>query len=800
MKNLATITALAAALLGLACASSKGSSSGTGGGVLTGPASTSSSVSASSSGSGGSGSTGSTSGSTSSGTSTSSSASASSTTTSSSGSSAATVVSCSAHTLGFGATDLTAGIGQGGPVAVVRTDFNSDGLEDLAVLYAATGTVTVLLRFGDGTFATPQSYNLGLAAEYFEMVAADFNSDGHPDLAVVGQSGMVQVLAGSSNGTLTPETPISLMGAVPASGFITADFNGDGKPDLVVFGNFTGQIAILTNTGAFTFSESDFPFAKDVEMLAAADVDGDMRVDLVAARGGATELVVLLNKMAGFSPLAPVALPESPTALVVTDLNADGKVDALVGCLDGSVQLLLGSGGGMFGAAISVGNAPEPNASIVQLGTGDVTGDGHPDIVALTTATLMLVPSTGVGAWGSPAFFNSGAPGGLLVGDLNGDDHADVVVCVGENDVTVLLAAPETLLAGPTLAYTTQFFSAPIMVDVNGDGHLDVVALSTETGEVGVFMNNGDGTLAKVVTYGVGTAAEVATGDFNGDGHVDLAVANPNLGSIGVLLGTANGFGPVKQIAAPNVRGVVVGDFNNDSKLDLLAYGGGGITFIPGTGTGTFGAAIPQNTQTIDKLLVAKVNKDQTLDLVGITSAYDGPNPVVNAITLLGNGDGTFGGGTTVEIASLPGNSNSLYATAIAVGDFDNDTNTDVAVYVEYYIQALALNTASLWFLAGDGTGNLAIKQQSYPFLTGIVTGDFDGDGNLDLAYAGGESKNGIGIMLGNGAWSFTNSFFRSTTLLLQPGLAAGDLVGDGRPSLFFGESLGVGEMLNLCK
>jgi hypothetical protein len=383
-------------------------------------------------------------------------------------------------------------------------------------------------------------------------------------------------------------------------------------------------------------------------------------------------------------------------------------------------------------------------------------------------------------------------------------------VAVGDNvtnNVSVLLAAPVTMLTGPTLAKTAQTFSEAVLADVNGDGHLDAIAVSTGTDEVGVFLNNGDGSLAPVVTYGVGTGAQprsVAVGDFNGDGHLDLAVSSPGLVSISVLLGTATGFGPVKQVAAANNTRVLVGDFNNDGKADLLGYGTGGITVLPGTGTGTFSAAVVQTSvpTNIQRLAVAKVNKDQSLDLVGMTSPYSSSQfqYLANAITLLGNGDGTFGGGSTLQLTSLGGN--TVSAAYVAAGDFNNDTNTDAAIYVQP-----VSGSPFVAYLAGDGTGTLTSKSSgAFGTMTGIAAGDFDGDGNLDLALAlTGGGTPGFQILTGNGAWTFTKSFFRTSSLTPQT-VAAGDLTGDGRPSLFHAAtngtpgSAGAGVILNLCK
>src|SRR2546427_1616072 len=115
------------------------------------------------------------------------------------------------------------------PVSIVMSDFNSDGIPDLAVANNYSGGVSVLLGFGDGTFQT--SINTGLAAAGYRLAAADFNSDGRPDLAVVDYgSGTASLLLGKGDGTF--KTPVSYaVGTKPAS-VVSADLHGDGKSDL----------------------------------------------------------------------------------------------------------------------------------------------------------------------------------------------------------------------------------------------------------------------------------------------------------------------------------------------------------------------------------------------------------------------------------------------------------------------------------------------------------------------------------------------------------------------------------------
>jgi uncharacterized protein (TIGR03437 family) len=220
-----------------------------------------------------------------------------------------------------------------------------------------------------------------------------------------------------------------------------------------------------------------------------------------------------------------------------------------------------------------------------------------------------------------------------------------------------------------------------------------------------------------------------------------------------------------------------VGDFNGDSKLDIVINDYAQIVVLPGTGGGTFGKAttttLPQNSNE-GILLTGDFNKDGKLDIV---LSVIMPNAAGTELVLLtGNGDCTFN-------PPIPITSNAGYAVA---GDFNGDRVLDLAVADG---QAGLL---TIYF--NDGEGKFTPVDTGFP--TGgdgaIAAADLNNDGKLDLiavAYSSGD----VYAFLGNGDGTVRGPFHSVTTTLsvnqLAPALA--DLNGDLTPDLMICAGLG---------
>ena len=285
---------------------------------------------------------------------------------------------------------------------LVAADFNRDGKLDLA----EGNSAVLLLGRGDGTFQAPISYGVP-----GPLAAGDLNGDGKPDLAVRRSAGTVSILLGNGDGTFQQPAEFSAAPRtiiLPGGEVTIADFNGDGRPDLAVAGSTNGGFAILLGKGDGTFAQS-FAVAGCAPNLlcygaagyplGVGDFNGDGKLDIITSYGfGQQRGAVLLGNGDGtfrelpgqtFSDgkLFPSGVGVFPSAIVVADLNGDGKLDAVFGYGDQGAQdgvhndyqmvsVCLGNGDGSFQPAMAIGVGERPSS----VALGDFNGDGKPDL------------------------------------------------------------------------------------------------------------------------------------------------------------------------------------------------------------------------------------------------------------------------------------------------------------------------------------------------------------------------------------------------------------------------------------
>jgi hypothetical protein len=179
-----------------------------------------------------------------------------------------------------------------------------------------------------------------------------------------------------------------------------ADVNGDGKVDLICANNWVSTLLVLTNDGSGIFgSNATYSVGNQPECVIAADVNGDGKVDLICANWGDSTLSVLTNNGSGiFGSNATYTVDNNPTCVIAADVNGDGKVDLISsnpGYGSGSTLSVLtnnGSGGFVLACSLSVGRSSD------SVTAADVNGDGKVDLISANeldhTLSVLINTST----------------------------------------------------------------------------------------------------------------------------------------------------------------------------------------------------------------------------------------------------------------------------------------------------------------------------------------------------------------------------------------------------------------------
>jgi hypothetical protein len=640
-----------------------------------------------------------------------------------------------------------------GPTGVAVGDFN--GQLDI-VTANIDNTVSVLLGDGDGGFQPAVTYSVG--QQPTSVTVGDFNHDGNLDIVTAGQShNTVSVLLGNGDGTFQPAVAFSVGGVSPDS-VAVGDFNEDGNLDIVTADTISNTVSLLLGRGDGSFLTAA---AYDVERspidVAVGDFADNGILDIVSSNYGDNTVSVFLGNGDGtFQPAVTYDVGSYPTTVAVGDLTGDGDLDLVVACSAfdqdtgtygvGSVSVLLGRGDGTFLAAVSydVGRGP------TGLTLGDLTGDGHLDIVTANDGgnTVSVLLGRGDGTFLAADSYDVGLnPFAVALGDFNGDGHLDIVTTnsafsffsgaqVGAGSVSVLLGnGAGGFTPDPYGPFNVG--NAPLGVavgDFTGTGHLDVVTVNYEDGTASVLLGNGNGdfTPDPYGPFAVGSfPIEVVVGDLTAEGALDIVTTNSayNLATtsfvgastVSVLLN--NGGGAFQDAISNPVGfapyGVALGDLTEDGRLDIVAadYGANTVSVLLGEGNGLFQTATTANG-------VASRN-------VPILQALTG-NGVPDELILNSSGDLLFREGFPGTPDSFappatinPGNPArdvAVFQTATgwAVAAVDDAGNT-----VSIYTWDAA--TQSFQSSVGFATGNLPVR---------IAAADLTGDGLDDLVVA----------------------------------------------------------------
>ncbi len=460
------------------------------------------------------------------------------------------------------------------PLRVIAADLDGDAREELVILCWYTLGWQILDPPSAGSRARGPSGYAGQTPR--DLAVGDFDGDGSQDLVFANRDARVlSFLYGDGDGGLRTCTR-ARVGRAPSS-IACGDLDGDGAPDVAVIDASDNAISVLLNRRGTIGDPPARSFAlrgEDLVLrsLRCADLDADGRFDaalLVTGAWGARLVWLPGDGQGGLGEARKLDAGRSGSALLLLDLDADGRPEAIVADAEADEILILRPLGAAPGAtppapprrlalpsgpvalaAIELDDDPTPEVAVALGGPGDRLGIAFLDAIEdgdgpALTERLHLAARLRADL--------PGAPLDIAAGDLDGDGRDDLVLLALDRPGSVsgwvlpMLRRKNGFVRGP--ARPTGLRPHHLALgDVDGDGRADLFVASQNTHVIDAWRSlfrpegaakPGSG-LERLDGLGAGLGClDVALVDLNGDGRLDVLAANafsddvaaiPNLG------------------------------------------------------------------------------------------------------------------------------------------------------------------------------------------------------------------------------------------------------------------------------
>lgn len=593
---------------------------------------------------------------------------------------------------------LTLPVG-GHPQSVAVATMNDDQLPDIVVVGNLSNDVSVLIQQSNGGFASAgPPIPVGIAPT--GVAVADINRDRLLDIVVANSSSdslsLLFQQRSSSPNEVAFKAVVQPVGINPY-GVIVADVNDDKNLDLVSANQNSNSVSVLYGFGNGQFTDAkDFSTGSYASSVAAVTRPGG-RVDLVTADTSDRTVSVLRGLGTdSFLERNRVTVGSYPYAGAVSDFDGDGRQDIVTAnYLSGTVSVLLGRGDGSFSSQRMFPAGPFPN----QVCVADVNADGRPDVLVASdgldeatpeefTGDVLLLLGLGDGTFRDPIVIAGGGyPVAIAVGDVDGDQRADIVVATAggfgpgasEPDaVHILIQQPNGAFAEPGAVLAVGSATSSIVLDdVDRDGSTDVVVAcrgglaDDDDGDVFVFFGDGTGAFPeRSLLTAASHPYSLAVADVDVDGWYDIVVSSLNVldqagpGEVSVLIQSpGRRFAEQTPRIAVGVRpsAIVVADVTADGKPDIVvanalsrslgvleSLGGGRFSSMVAIG---LGGGLPSD------LAVADVDGDGLKDIVSVNFA-------TNDVTVLKAARGGIQVSGGIAVKNSPSQQVGLIASA----------------------------------------------------------------------------------------------------------------------------------------
>ena len=545
-----------------------------------------------------------------------------------------------------------------------------------------------------------------------------------------------------------------------------------GTATVSIAGNFKGSVTVSPSSGAVRVLNA-YPAGVYTVTVRAADFAGFS----VTRSFALTVTNVSSCNTLDFAGIK-TTIGINPFAIAAADFNGDGRQDiATANFSSNNVSVLLGNGSGSFGTVTNFA-LPSGTTSSNALAVGDFNGDNKADLAVGSTAgtvgQISIFTGSGTGGFAAPVNYpvaSNVSITNIAVGDFNGDGRQDVAARSSAIHILTRNAANNGFDAATSI--TAVFAFAIAAADFNNDGRHDLVFARSGSNTVVALIRNAANNGFDQVSLSVsGSPFEVIVGDFTGDGRQDIAALYSD--GLDILPRNALGFDPPVSTGFALGDRLQAGDFNNDGRLDIAYRSGSnqvGIAYRNAANTNFDSPVIVGGSGfQLNGLAAADFNNDGRADLALLNSVFNAPG----SVSVLRR-KGTNQNFDLSPIQTL----GTTTVTDAALGDFDNDGQQDLAT--------VSGNTPNVAIQKGSGNGGFtnltnAVLNGGQVSNGSITAADFNGDGNTDLVVSN-ISIGGFSLLQGAGNGSFAAAIDFPVGFI-PAGFAVGDFNGDGRQDL----------------
>jgi hypothetical protein len=638
------------------------------------------------------------------------------------------------------------------PFSVAVADLNGDGIPDLIVANKGNGndpsTVSVLLGNGDGTFGPQQTFPVGInplsVAVAGDATQPDFRGLlREPDLVVANHGknptdgSLTLLLNNTAPGAAVVQftTQTVPAGSYPGS-VAVGDINGDGLPDVVLtYSTGTGSVGVLLNKTGKGAPQATFASPATAAVgsyprgVAVADVTGDGKPDVVVANYGGQYASVLVNQTqqgsltAQFASQQTVPTGPNPTAVVVGDVNGDGKPDLITASTqDNNVSVLLGNGNNPFQTTtptpgVEVRNTPyQANLTGHQDGTTDLVildrsgnilfrrGLGNNDFSPPQTINATVLNSTTntmeeITARDLTVLQTAAGPV-IATADSLPDPNILATQHKFQYSVSLYTYDPATGTFNHTTAFTTPFLPTHIVAaKLTPNDPDDLIVANALDNSITIAFPPATGTTWSTITRAVGvTPSDIALVNGDSTRRPDIVVSDQVSGDVTVLSNDQSAtpqfperrrfrastglYDLTTMTANPSATSLarsvslVADNFTGSGRQDVVVVNRGADSFSVLTNDGNGGFANPQVSKTTSTSDGSLVNAQPGAVVPG---AFNTNSSNFDLAILMedrgevwiytGNGNGTFTHTASYAVGDLPTGLTVVRGSALGLFD-----------------------------------------------------------------------------------------------------------------------------------